>query len=130
MNTGGGKRSVKERREHERYEFVSPIIFLSERNKTDKPDGNKLYTYARMLNYSAHGLYFESDYRLEAGSWVFFKLARLSDDGWRKGALRGYGAKIKWCRPLASTETFGYGIGAEYVKPFTILRSEFDVLVE
>ncbi len=125
----GGKQKIFERREHERYEYVSPIVFLSERNETEKEEMDGMRVYARMCNYSVHGLYFESDYRLKAGSWIFFTLSNLSEGGWAD-AGRGYGAKIKWCRQLSSADTFAYGIGAEYAKPFTILKSEFDALSE
>ncbi len=110
------QQKIMERRSQERYEYVAPIILISDQREAELKRDGGAYAYARMSNYSASGIYFESDYELPAGSWIFFRLSNFLAGSRDFKELRGYGARIKWCRPLPVDQSFAYGIGAEFKK--------------
>lgn len=69
------------------------------------------YAYGRMYNYSAGGIYFESDAAFQPGTQVRIDIAepgsRLFTDHLT--------AKVKWCREIsAAVVLYDYGIGVEF----------------
>lgn len=119
-------RKSVDRRAFDRFEHISPIVLHCNSPGNGAVEKKETHDYARMGNYSQNGIYFESDTPLEKGDWIFFKLSDFLDEKYEPHILRGYGAKIKWCKELSASETFTYGLGAEYAKPFTISKKEFD----
>jgi hypothetical protein len=69
------------------------------------------YTYGRMYNYSAGGIYFESDVALQPGTQV-----RIDIENPGKGLDTDHlTAKVKWCQEIsAAVVLYDYGIGAEF----------------
>lgn len=69
---------------------------------------------ARMLNFSAEGLYFESDYVLERGTELFIgiKNSPYADE---PNVYECYRAQIRWRKPLKKS-SFYYGYGAKFLE--------------
>lgn len=68
---------------------------------------------ARMLNYSAGGMYFESDYAPLPGSEVSIGIRQSPDDG----GPDIYRAQVRWRTPLPLGSKYAYGVGVSYCKP-------------
>jgi hypothetical protein len=69
------------------------------------------YTYGRMYNYSAGGLYFESDIAFQPGTKVRIGLEK-PDDFLGPDHLM---ASVKWCAEItAAVVLYDYGIGVEF----------------
>jgi hypothetical protein len=69
------------------------------------------YTYGRMYNYSAGGIYFESDVAFQPGTQVRIETAKPGS-GLFTDQLT---AKVKWCREItAAVVLYDYGIGVEF----------------
>lgn len=68
---------------------------------------------ARMLNFSAEGMYFESDYVLERGTEVFIGITNspYADD---PNVYECYRAQIRWRKPLKKSSYY-YGYGAKFL---------------
>ena len=72
--------------------------------------GSGTYTYGRMYNYSADGIYFESDVAFQPGTRVRIDIEKPNN------GLVSYHltAKVKWCREItAAVVLYDYGVGAE-----------------
>lgn len=69
------------------------------------------YTYGRMYNYSAGGIYFESDVAFQPGTQVQIDIEKPG-----KGLdLNHLTAKVKWCQEIsAAVVLYDYGIGVEF----------------
>ena len=69
------------------------------------------YTYGRMYNYSAGGIYFESDAAFQPGTQVRIDIAEPGI-----GLFTDHlNAKVKWCREIsAAVVLYDYGIGVEF----------------
>ena len=69
------------------------------------------YTYGRMFNYSAGGLYFESDIAFRPGT-------KVRIDFEKEGRVLGADhliANVKWCKEIsAAVVLYDYGIGVEF----------------
>ncbi len=76
------------------------------------------YTHGRMYNYSAGGLYFESDVAFQPGTRVRISLQR-------PGSLLGSDpliASVKWCKEIsAAVVLYDYGIGVQFDRLTNIL---------
>ena len=69
------------------------------------------YAYGRMYNYSAGGIYFESDVAFQPGTHVRIDIENPSD-GLNLGHLLG---EVKWCEEIAAAVVlYDYGIGVEF----------------
>ena len=69
------------------------------------------YTYGRMYNYSAGGIYFESDVALQPGTQVRIDIENPSN-GLDTDHLT---AKVKWCQEIsAAVVLYDFGIGVEF----------------
>jgi hypothetical protein len=69
------------------------------------------YTYGRMYNYSAGGIYFESDVAFQTGTQVQIDIEKPGD-GLDIDHLT---AKVKWCQEIsAAVVLYNYGIGIEF----------------
>lgn len=69
------------------------------------------YTYGRMYNYSAGGIYFESDVAFQPGTQVQIDIEKPGD-GLDIDHLT---AKVKWCQEIsAAVVLYNYGIGIEF----------------
>jgi hypothetical protein len=76
------------------------------------------YTYGRMYNYSAGGLYFESDVAFQPGTKVSIGLEK-------PGSVLGSDhliASVKWCKEIsAAVVLYDYGIGVEFDRLVNLL---------
>ena len=69
------------------------------------------YTYGRMYNYSAGGIYFESDVAFQPGTQVRIDVENPGN-GLDTNLLT---AKVKWCQEIsAAVVLYDYGIGVEF----------------
>ena len=79
-------------------------------------------SYAKMLNYSQDGMYFESDSLFEEGSNIFFKikdcLFELSDPDLIEGLRTASLAQVKWCKNMGGKDASHFGIGVKYYRKF------------
>jgi Tfp pilus assembly protein PilZ len=69
---------------------------------------------ARMLNFSAEGLYFESDYVLERGTELFIGITN-SPYADEPDVYECYRAQIRWRKPLKKS-SFYYGYGVKFLE--------------
>jgi Tfp pilus assembly protein PilZ len=69
---------------------------------------------ARMLNFSAEGMYFESDYILERGTVLFIG---ITSSPYAEGpdVYECYRAEIRWRKPLKKSSYY-YGYGAKFLE--------------
>ena len=69
---------------------------------------------ARMLNFSAEGMYFESDYILERGTELFIG---ITSSPYAEGpeVYECYRAEIRWRKPLKKSSYY-YGYGAKFLE--------------
>ena len=69
------------------------------------------YTYGRMYNYSAGGIYFESDVAFQPGTQVQIDIGKPG-----KGLdINHLTAKVKWCQEIsAAVVLYDYGIGVQF----------------
>ena len=73
--------------------------------------GAESYTYGRMYNYSAGGIYFESDVAFQPGTQVRIDIEKPSN-GLDTVPLT---AKVKWCQEIsAAVVLYDFGIGVEF----------------
>jgi len=76
------------------------------------------YTCGRMYNYSAGGLYFESDVAFQPGTKVRIGLEK-------PGSVLGSDhliASVKWCKEIsAAVVLYDYGIGVEFDRLMNLL---------
>ena len=77
---------------------------------------------ARMFNFSAEGMYFESDYILERGTELFIGITN-SPYANQPDVYECYRAQIKWRKPLKNS-SFYYGYGADVL--VNIVHSYFE----
>ena len=69
------------------------------------------YTYGRMYNYSAGGIYFESDVAFQPGTQVQIDIEKPG----KSLDINHLTAKVKWCQEIsAAVVLYDYGIGAEF----------------
>jgi hypothetical protein len=70
-----------------------------------------VYTYGRMYNYSAGGIYFESDIAFQPGTRVRIDIEQ-PDKGLACGHLK---ATVKWCKEIsAAVVLYDYGMGVQF----------------
>jgi len=69
---------------------------------------------ARMLNFSAEGMYFESDYVLERGTELFIGI-KNSPYAPDPDVYECYRAQIRWRKPLKKSSYY-YGYGAKFLE--------------
>jgi len=85
------------------------------------------YTYGRMYNYSAGGIYFESDVAFQPGTRVRIDSAKPGHDLFTDHLS----AEVKWCREIsAAVVLYDYGIGVEFDRLMNRLKRnrKFQVL--
>ncbi len=105
-----------ERREHVRIDHTSALqIKELKSGKTHN---------ARMLNYSKHGLYFESDSNLQAGENIHIAIEN-SPFSMKAGVLEYYNAKIKW-RKKCKNSVFDFSYGVQLQLPLDSDKSTND----
>jgi len=83
---------------------------------------NQLPSYdAKILNYGAGGMCFQSSHFLRPGAILCIRLkegqsfASLEDNG---NGLRCISlAEVKWCNEMPGTESITYGVGVKYQPP-------------
>ena len=88
---------------------------------------SETYTYGRMYNYSAGGIYFESDVAFEPGTRVRIDSAKPGHGFFSDHLI----AEVKWCREIsAAVVLYDYGIGVEFDRLMNPLRrnGKFQVL--
>ena len=69
------------------------------------------YTSGRMYNFSAGGIYFESDVAFQPGTQVRIEIEK-PDHGFGTDHLT---AKVKWCQEIsAAVVLYDYGIGVKF----------------
>ncbi|MGD2186083.1 MAG: PilZ domain-containing protein [Desulfobacterales bacterium] len=72
---------------------------------------SETYTYGRMYNYSAGGIYFESDVAFQPGTQVRIDIENPSN-GLNSDHLFG---RVKWCEEIAAPVVlYDYGTGVEF----------------
>lgn len=93
----------QELRRSQRFNHESPIMFI------DLATG--YYYDGKMLNYSSHGLYFESDFQVEPKENIHISI-KDSPYSAENGFHR---ASIIWCKALSDSKLgYHYGIGIHY----------------
>lgn len=93
-----------ENRNNARIDYKSPVMI-------ENLKAGIIYK-ARMLNYSKHGLYFETDSLLRVGDEVFIGI-EYSPYSESQEAYECLQSKIMWSKKL-STSHFNYGYGVKY----------------
>lgn len=69
------------------------------------------YTYGRMYNYSAGGIYFESDIAFQTGTRVRIDIEKPSS----RLITDHFIANVKWCQEIsAAVVLYDYGVGVEF----------------
>lgn len=96
-----------ENRDKARFTEISPIKITE--NKSD------IEYDARMLNYSANGLYFESDSLIDPDTEIYFAIQNEPSD-LDKSDYGCRAAKIAWRRDLDENAYFYYGYGAYFTQ--------------
>ena len=98
--------SNPEQRDKTRFTYEAPISL--ENNEIGLLHG------ARMFNFSAEGLYFESDYLFQPGTQLFIGInnSPYANDA---DVYECYCAEIKWRKSLKNSAYY-YGYGAKYLK--------------
>ena len=97
-----------ERRDKARLSYVCQISIKD--FKTDET------SFARILNYSDTGLYFESDALLEQGAEVYVGLRPSPLDD-RPSDYDCYRTTIMWCKELKEDACYFYGYGTQILSP-------------
>ncbi len=95
-----------EQRDKTRFAYEAPITL--ENNEIGLMHG------ARMFNFSAEGLYFESDYLVQPGTQLFIGITN-SPYASDTDVYECYRAEIKWRKSLKKS-SFYYGYGARYLE--------------
>lgn len=72
------------------------------------------YYGAKMHNQGGGGIYFESRYPIEPGTWILFNEASFSLKAYRPQMYHSRSLRVCWCRPLPRGPAGLYGIGAEF----------------
>ncbi len=76
------------------------------------PSGS--YHHAKMFNYSAGGMYFESNVPFKHGTTIIFGIENSPFEN----CPGVYRAKVKWCKKLPDKSSiYYYGIGVEFFRP-------------
>ena len=79
------------------------------------------YVYGRMYNYSLGGMYFETDYPLDAGAEIRVAI-RKSTNG---PGFDHFRAKVRWCQEISGAVVlYNYGVGVQYLSSFSQSRSD------
>jgi hypothetical protein len=79
------------------------------------------YVYGRMYNYSLGGMYFETDYPLDAGSEIRVAI-RKSTNG---PGFDHFRAKVRWCQEISGAVVlYNYGVGVQYLSSFSQSKSD------
>ena len=79
------------------------------------------YVYGRMYNYSLGGMYFETDYPLDAGAEIRVAI-RKSTNG---PGFDHFRAKVRWCQEITGAVVlYNYGVGVQYLSSFSQSRSD------
>jgi hypothetical protein len=79
------------------------------------------YVYGRMYNYSLGGMYFETDYPLDAGAEIRVAI-RKSTDG---PGFDHFRAKVRWCQEISGAVVlYNYGVGVQYLSSFQQSKSD------
>ncbi len=78
---------------HPRNYYKAPIIYAREHSSTCSD--------ATMYNFSAGGMYFESDYAIRSGSYIYIRMINFSPDVYVPGAYKAYVAQVRWCRKIS-----------------------------
>ena len=74
------------------------------------------YVYGRMYNYSLGGMYFETDYPLDAGAEIRVAI-RKSTDG---PGFDHFRAKVRWCQEISGAVVlYNFGVGVQYLSSFS-----------
>ena len=90
------------------------LISFSHFNQADTYD-------ARVLNYGAGGMSFQSKHYLRPGSTICIRLKEcqsfdsLEDNGCGLRCMSI--AEVKWCNEVPGTESITYGVGVKYQPP-------------
>jgi hypothetical protein len=104
--------SNPEQRDKTRFTYEAPISL--ENNEIGLLHG------ARMFNFSAEGLYFESDYLVQPGTELFIGISN-SPYASDTDVYECYRAEIKWRKSLKKS-SFYYGYGARFLEMEPIQR--------
>ncbi|MGD8521402.1 MAG: PilZ domain-containing protein [Desulfobacterales bacterium] len=79
------------------------------------------YVYGRMYNYSLGGMYFETDYPLDAGAEIRVAI-RTSANG---PGFDHFRAKVRWCQEISGAVVlYNYGVGVQYLSSFSQSKSD------
>ena len=98
-----GPMSPDEQRASQRFVYESAL-------KVENCDSGT-YTYGRMYNYSAGGIYFESDVAFQPGTRVRIEIEKPAIDLDTDDLV----AMVKWCHEIsAAVVLYDYGIGVEF----------------
>jgi hypothetical protein len=98
-----GPMSPDEQRASQRFVYESAL-------KVENCDSGT-YTYGRMYNYSAGGIYFESDVAFQPGTQVRIEIEKPAIDLDTDDLV----AMVKWCHEIsAAVVLYDYGIGVEF----------------
>ena len=102
--------SADDQRASQRFAYEAAVIIENCDSAT--------YTHGRMYNYSAGGLYFESDVAFQTGTKVRIGLET-------PGNLLGsdnFMASVKWCKEItAAVVLYDYGIGVQFDRLINLL---------
>jgi hypothetical protein len=95
--------AVAYQRSSERFELKAPVMLEDFRTG--------FYYDGIMYNYSADGIYLESDYAPRPGRKIRLKVDGLPDIS----APQVYVAEIRWRCPLSeNSSSYSYGVGVKY----------------
>jgi len=86
--------------------YKAPIIYARENSSS--------YSDATMYNFSEGGMYFESDYAIRSGSYIYIRMINFSPDVYVPGAYKAYVAQVRWCRKISDGGRPLYGSGVKY----------------
>ena len=108
---------VTEKRTDRRHECEAKFKW-TQFNRESFNYGQEIFYHARVLNFSRGGLYFETEYPLQPGITILFRIevsrgeaSNLEDCA----CLRTISlADVKWCRDLVKNGESYFGIGARY----------------
>lgn len=99
-------RTNLEKRDCARFYHEAPVVI--------EKCGTGLYYEARMYNYSLHGMYFESDLALVAGTRVNLWLSDLPEDSLPEITS----AEVRWNEEIfGAVVLYNYGTGIKYSRP-------------
>ena len=103
-------RDTKKRR-HTRYNYENPIMYCC------YYENPYCYYGAKMVNYSNGGLYFESNYPLNPGSYLCVNRSQTSPGDYHDEIYKVHRMEVKWCHKLGENHKTGYGVGVKHIDP-------------